>query len=84
DDARAILWDNGILYDLNDLIPADSGWELMYANDITSDGQIFGYGIFNGQYHAFLLTPISIVPEPATLPVLALATLALVRRRSRS
>ena len=81
-DDRAILWDNGILYDLNDLIPADSGWELQYAGGIASDGQIVGNGYFNGIPHAFLLTPIPSVPEPATLPILALATFALARRRA--
>jgi len=43
--------------DLNDLIPADSGWVLVVPFDINAWGQITGYGLINGQVHAFLLTP---------------------------
>ena len=43
--------------DLNDLIPADSGWVLVVPFDINAWGRITGYGLINGQVHAFLLTP---------------------------
>jgi hypothetical protein len=36
--------------DLNTLIPANSGWELMYATDINNSGQIVGYGIRDGKF----------------------------------
>jgi len=44
-------------YDLNTLIPPDSGWDLMEARDINAGGQIVGYGTHHGQTRAFLLTP---------------------------
>lgn len=37
---RAVLWSNGWLYDLNELVPADSPWILLGANDINDLGQI--------------------------------------------
>ncbi|NDJ22190.1 PEP-CTERM sorting domain-containing protein [Nostoc sp. B(2019)] len=66
---HAFLWD-GQLKDINNLIASDSGWELEDAADINNKGQIVGRGILNGQYHAYLLTPVSIpepVPEPLTI-----------------
>ncbi|MCL2639626.1 MAG: DUF3466 family protein [Phycisphaerales bacterium] len=81
---HAFLYTDGQMIDLNSLIDPDSGWILAKATGINDLGQIVGNGWFNGQYHAFLLTPISSVPEPATLPVLALATFALIRRRHRA
>ena len=58
--AHALIWENYTMYDLNDLIPWDSGWELEYARDINEIGQIVGIGTINGEQHGFLLTP---VPE---------------------
>ncbi|MCX5671716.1 MAG: PEP-CTERM sorting domain-containing protein [Planctomycetota bacterium] len=75
---RAVLWEGGAISDLNDLVPDDSGWTLRSAHAINDLGQIVGWGIINGNDHAFLLTP---VPEPATLSLLALGGAALVRRR---
>lgn len=54
---HAFLINGGPIQDLNDLIPADSGWELSIATDISEDGRkIVGRGIINGENHAFLLT----------------------------
>ena len=47
---HAFLYDNGVMTDLNTLIPANSGWELMYATDINNSGQIVGYGVRDGQF----------------------------------
>ena len=74
---RAILYEEGTLYDLNNLIPANSGWTLEEALDINNQGQIVGTGVVNGQEQHFLLTPSNgtgsqQVPEPST----TLATLA--------
>jgi len=44
--------------DLNDLLPSSSGWTLMQGWGINDLGQITGYGTINGQYHAFLMTPV--------------------------
>src|SRR5439155_17096563 len=54
---QAFLYSNGQLYDLNNLIPGDSGWVLYWANGINDSGQITGYGVRNGEGHAFLASP---------------------------
>jgi hypothetical protein len=62
--SRAFYYDatTGVV-DLNTLIDPDSGWVLWEARAINDLGQIVGAGDFNGQRHAYLLTP---VPEPST------------------
>jgi hypothetical protein len=55
--SRAILRQNHIWMDLNDLIPKDSGWTLQAAESINDAGQITGFGVINGEVHAFLATP---------------------------
>lgn len=57
-DDHAFVWSDGVMVDLNDEIPGGSGWTLIEAESINGSGQISGYGIVNGQTHAFLLTPI--------------------------
>jgi probable HAF family extracellular repeat protein len=54
---HAALWQQGKMYDLNTLIPHDSGWFLKIAADINEKGQIVGYGTINGAPRAYLLTP---------------------------
>src|SRR6185312_5528685 len=51
------LWQDQHFTDLNDLIPAGSGWELSVAGDINNSGLILGSGTYHGEDHAFLLTP---------------------------
>ena len=55
--ARALLWRNGHIVDLNSLLPSNSGWTLEEARAINSRGQIAGTGHFHGSPRAFLLTP---------------------------
>lgn len=43
--------------DLNNLIPGNSGWELLEARAINDSSQIAGHGFHNGEFKAFLLTP---------------------------
>ncbi len=52
------LWRNGIMTNLNNLLPAGTGWELGAAYGINNKGQIVGTGKFKGQDTAFLLTPV--------------------------
>ena len=76
---HAFLYDGteGML-NLNDLIPTGTGWELAYAYNINSSGQIVGFGEIGGENHAFLMTP---VPEPATLLLLGLGGMVLRKRQ---
>jgi probable HAF family extracellular repeat protein len=46
------------MQDLNNLIPANTGWVLINANAINNVGQITGYGSVGGHNHGFLLTPV--------------------------
>lgn len=81
----------GPLRDLNDLIPAGSGWVLNDAYGINDHGQIVGDGSINGQQHAFLLTPFAPGGGPPSVPLpragwtgaATLAALAVCRRLRR-
>lgn len=53
----AILWDEGEISNLNDVIPADSGWFLAVAYGINDGGQIVGLGYRNGEQRGFILSP---------------------------
>lgn len=78
DNPHAFLYLNGIMIDLNSLIPSGTGWQLLEAYGINDTGQIVGEGLLNGQSHAFLLDPVLVhnalaftfgtvtVPEPGT------------------
>jgi probable HAF family extracellular repeat protein len=55
-DRVAFVWQNGIMTNLNTLIPATSGWVLQIATGINDNGQIVGTGRIGGQVHGFLLT----------------------------
>jgi probable HAF family extracellular repeat protein len=55
---RPFLYRNGRVWDLNELIPAGTGWRLEYAVAINDRGQIVGAGrLKGGAAHAVLLTP---------------------------
>ncbi|MCC6443114.1 MAG: hypothetical protein IT210_06605 [Armatimonadetes bacterium] len=54
---HAILVQDGVMYDLNDLIPPDSGWILLAADGINERGEISGTGLLNGEVRGFKLTP---------------------------
>lgn len=53
----ALLWSEGEVYDLNELIPPDSGWQLETAVAINRRGQIVGRGLHDGVRRAYLLNP---------------------------
>src|SRR6266436_6267593 len=56
---HAFIYSGGAFQDLNNLIPAGSGWELTDATAINDKGQIAanGYSTTTGKTHAFLLNP---------------------------
>ncbi|MEH2285763.1 MAG: DUF3466 family protein [Nostoc sp.] len=69
------FYSDGKMSNLNDLIPANSGWLLGSADGINNSGQIVGTGTIqdperNYPVHAFLLTPVlepTSVPEPSII-----------------
>jgi hypothetical protein len=53
-----LLWDNGVMYDLNTLIAPNSGFLIGDVNFINDNGEIAVTGILpNGDQHALLLIP---------------------------
>src|SRR5262249_47040321 len=55
---HAFLWDPFLgMRDLNDLIPAGSGWIFKQARGINDNGEIVGVGMHNGEVRSFLLEP---------------------------
>ena len=58
--ARAFLWQNGMITDLNSLVtPGSTPLYLLLGNDINSRGEIATYAFdqSNGEYHAALVIP---------------------------
>jgi probable HAF family extracellular repeat protein len=55
---QAFLYSDGTMMNLNDFLPAGSGWQLAQAKAINAAGQIVGTGYLNGDTsvsHGFLL-----------------------------
>jgi probable HAF family extracellular repeat protein len=80
----AVLWEGGMMYDLNEVIDDDSGWYLQAATAINATGSIAGNAYYNGgEMRAFLLTPISetTVPEPVSGAALVCGAWVMARRR---
>jgi probable HAF family extracellular repeat protein len=69
DTYHGTLWDGGSIVDVNDLLPAGSGWLIDDPVDINNAGQIVGGGFHNGDYHAFLLSPTTATPTGADVAV---------------
>jgi uncharacterized repeat protein (TIGR01451 family) len=65
----AFIYEDGVLTDLNQLLPVGSGWQLGAAIDINDAGQIVGQGMHDGEGRGFLLTPTTSPPPMADLAV---------------
>jgi hypothetical protein len=85
---RAVLWQDGVAVDLNSLIPAGSGWELISAASINADGYIVGWGRLEGRQQPYLLSPEDVssgnVPEPKLFGAIAGFAAFALRRRQRT
>jgi len=57
-EARGLLWENEMVYDLTDLLLSGSDWIIQDAVDINDAGVIVGRAKINGIEHAVILTPI--------------------------
>ncbi len=67
-----VLFDSGDVINLNDLLPASSGWQITTATAINDAGQIAGSGIFDGNVEAYVLSPAAVAaPEPSGALLLA-------------
>src|SRR5208283_3242075 len=55
------LWQNGAMYDLNNLIAGQSPLHLLHGFGINSAGEIVGFAVntSSGEVHGFLAIPIS-------------------------
>jgi probable HAF family extracellular repeat protein len=67
---HAFMWPSStsLGIDLNTVIPPDSGWELQHASDINNRGEITGFGVLNGERHAFVLIPVRASPRARPTP----------------
>jgi probable HAF family extracellular repeat protein len=55
---QAILFTDGVMHILDDLIEPDPDWELQVAKDINDRGEIVGFGYYRRSPQWFLLTPL--------------------------
>ncbi len=62
-----MLFRGGAVINLNDLLPANSGWVLQEATGINNAGQVTGVGTIGGQTHAFRMTVDLSSPQVASL-----------------
>jgi probable HAF family extracellular repeat protein len=92
----AFVYNGGLMIDLNSLIPAGSGWDLLAAYGINGSGQIVGSGTYDGKSAMFLLDPttstsfapavafpVISTPEPAAGALIAVGLGALLAMRKR-
>lgn len=61
---RAFVYENGIMVDLNSLLPSGLNVVLLRANRINNVGQIVGDMLVNGATNAFVLSPPSLLTAP--------------------
>jgi uncharacterized membrane protein len=81
--AVPFLYDGEQTFRLQDLIPADSGWDISMntsssALGIAEDGTIVGTALIDGQIRAYRMT---LIPAPGATALLGLGGMAMLRRR---
>jgi uncharacterized repeat protein (TIGR01451 family) len=68
--SSAVIWTNGVMTDLQTVIPTSPSWDLDGAYGINDAGLIVGYGKSPGGTHAFLLQPTNVPPAQFTIELL--------------
>jgi len=93
----SFLWQNGTMYNLNNLLKTPLPFSIVEVTAINDLGQIIGFNVSNGDSTGFLLTPDNLpspgyiapaietpVPEPSTLVFFGLiALVGILRQRAR-
>jgi probable HAF family extracellular repeat protein len=83
-DSRAVIYSNGMLTDLNTLIPANSGLTLLAGEGINDSDQIIANAIDSSGTTVGVLLNRVIAPEPGTLALMATGSgFVVCGRRSR-
>jgi probable HAF family extracellular repeat protein len=86
-DYRAFLYEDGVTYDVNDLILNGAGWTLYSLADISDTGYaIGGADLAGGSSHMFRLQPPGVIAEPLTMTLMLVgmgAAASRMRRRIR-
>ncbi len=80
---HGFLYHNGILLDLNSLLPIGSGWTIDGAYGINDAGQILAVATHDGQRFAVDLAPMLATPEPSSVALVLLGLLAATNLRRR-
>ena len=76
--STAMIYIDGEMLELIDLLPENSGWEVLFSADGINDlGQVVGAGVFNGEIRGYVIS----IPEPGAMGLLGLGGLVLLRRR---
>jgi hypothetical protein len=79
----AVLWRNGVPYDLNSLLVNGTGWVLQQAVGVSNTGAIAVTGTLNGQSRGAILVPVE-SPDMARDRRRALLTLAAQQQWDRA
>jgi hypothetical protein len=71
--AIPFVWNGTATYRLQDLIPANSGWDLSTntsssAFGISDNNVIVGTGLFNGATRGYAMIPVGVTPSPTLAP----------------
>ncbi len=81
-DMQAFVYCDNQMYNLNDLVIDISLWTLEKAQSVNDMGEIVGWGTYDGEQRAFLLTPV-LVPEPMSIVLLLGAIAGLLTHKIR-
>ena len=63
---HAFVYENGVMIDLNSLLPANSGWVLNTATQIDNADEICGLGTYQNQVHGYVLSLSGSTTPPGT------------------